>query len=408
MSEELHTGVVAAGAGDAPAEVAGAGTGASAAPPARPAAGAGGHVGSIDLLKFLLALAIIIDHAGRAFIGGTSYPLQNGGIACEVFFVISGCLLCASAERDEARSTRSLGEDTASFIWRKVKGILVPYLVTIVIYLVCWCEVHVGDLMAEGGVNEVLKGLFRLIPNLLLTSMAGIMQGTRLIDLTWYLSAMLLSMLVIYPLVRKLGGTYTKVVAPFCALMLMGYMYNMGGGGYKGIIDDYLGFMTHGLMRAFIGINWGCVAFELARSLAALDLTGLARGLLTCAVVLLCAVTVWVMACGGAEESYALVLLLPLLVGILYSRQMAGSALFDNRVCAYLGRSSMHLYLYHAAVRRVLVVFFPDVGYAAGLAIMLAGAFLMFVATDLVERACRRAVAASGFRLRDLFVKSAE
>lgn len=114
---------------------------------------AGGRIGSIDVLKFLLAVAIVIAHAGNGSFGEGPYHLQQAGIAVEGFFCISGCLLCISAESDAARSDGSLGKDTWQFLWRKVEGLIPPFIVAVVIYLCCWCADTGAALLAGGGAS---------------------------------------------------------------------------------------------------------------------------------------------------------------------------------------------------------------------------------------------------------------
>ena len=365
----------------------------------------GGHVGSIDVFKFALALAIAVLHAGQLFYGGDGYPLPMAGIAVEGFFVISGCLMCGSAARDASRSSgRTLGEGTVRFIGRKLKALLIPYLVLVVIYLSCWMFVSGMDILAEFGKKALLLKLLTFVPNLLLLSMAGIMQDKGLMGITWYVSAMLIAMAVIYPLLRKLGKNYTCLVAPISALLLMGYMYN-NGEVYKGTVN-FLACMPQGLMRAFISINLGCVAWEIAAWLQGLDLTRFSRGLLAVVAAGLCGLAWFVMEFGDDIHCFTLVLFMPVLVGILFSRQMAGSALFDNKMCAYLGRFSTYLYFYHVAVRKIIETAELAVSFGQGLAAMLVGSFLLFVATDAVECVARRLAREHRFSLKALFVNS--
>lgn len=364
-----------------------------------------GRVGSVDLLKFLLAVAIVIFHAGETF-GDEDALLPMGGIAVEAFFVISGCLMCASAERDAERSKEPLGVDTARFLWRKVKAILVPYCVMVPIYLVCWFLTTGRDLLLEEGKKALLLRLLDALPNAMLVYMAGIEQDQNLFNIVWYISAMLIAMLVIYPLLRHFGRTYTLVIAPATSLFLMGFMYNTAD-VYKGI-TNFLVFMPQGLMRAFIAINLGCVAWELSEKLKSLDLTRLSRVLLSVASVFLFLVLVFVMQFGESRSCYPMTLLMPLFIGILFSRQAAGAGVFDNAVSSYLGKASSYIYLYHTAVRRILVAAEADVTYVQAGCIMFFGAFAMFVVTDLLERLAKRIGANSGFRVSSLFVRAQE
>ena len=364
-----------------------------------------GRVGSVDLLKFLLAVAIVIFHAGETF-GDEDALLPMGGIAVEAFFVISGCLMCASAERDAERSEEPLGVDTARFLWKKVKAILVPYCVMVPIYLVCWFLTTGRDLMLEEGKKALLLRLLDALPNAMLVYMAGIEQDQNLFNIVWYISAMLIAMLVIYPLLRHFGRTYTLVIAPATSLFLMGFMYNTAD-VYRGI-TNFLVFMPQGLMRAFIAVNLGCVAWELSEKLKSLDLTRLSRVLLSVASVFLFLILVFVMQFGESESCYPMTLLMPVFIGILFSRQAAGAGVFDNAVSSYLGKASSYIYLYHTAVRRILVAAEADVTYTQAGCIMFFGAFAMFVVTDLLERLAKRIRANSGFRVSSLFVRAQE
>ena len=364
------------------------------------------RVGSIDVLKFLLALVIIAYHTGDTF-GGDSAPLSNGDFAVEVFFVISGCLMCMSAFRDAQRSTRGLGEDTASFMWRKIKALLVPYLVILFIYFSTWVVATGLDVLEESGPIGLINAMILLLPNFLLTTLAGVNIDSRLVGISWYISAMLIIMLATYPLVRKFGRTYTLVVAPFVALFFLGLMYHYSD-GYFGGIYGYLLYIPRGLVRAIIGINMGCVAYEICNKLKSLELTAFARVLLLVAVLALGVGLVFVFQHGDKLTYYSYELLLPLLIGIMFSQQMAGDAIFNNPVSTYLGKSSIYLYLYHTAVRRVCVLAHLPLSYAEALVVLVVGSFLLFVLTDLVERAVRSVFSRHGIKVSRLFVKTSE
>ena len=364
------------------------------------------YVGSIDLLKFFLAIAIVILHCGEVY-GGEDALLPMGGIAVEVFFIISGCLMCRTAQKDALESKKTLGEDTVYFLWKKVKSILVPYCVLVVIYLICWMYETGADLLLEEGKKAFLLKLLDYFPNIALVYMSGVMQDVHLINIAWYVSAMLLAMAVLYPLIRHFGKNYTLIVAPVSALFLMGFMYNAADGLYKGT-NEFLVFMPQGLMRAFIALNLGCVAYELAEKLRSLLLTKLSKILLTVGALFLCLVLLFVMQYGERQSCYPLTLLMPLLIGILFSKQMAGDAFFQNSVCTYLGRSSMYIYLYHVAVRRILLVTEVTLNYTQALLIMLIGAFVMFVVTDLIEHAVHSLMKKHHWKLSRCFVQAAD
>lgn len=365
------------------------------------------HVGSIDVLKFLLAIVIVLLHAGQQF-GGEEYHLAMGGIAVEAFFVISGCLMCMSAKKAETRSDGSpeaLGTETVQFLWKKIRELLVPYLIILIIYLICWYHTTGSNIAADEGVDVMLRGLFSLIPNMAFLSMSGILMDETLLMITWYISAMLLSMLIIYPLLRHYGKNYTLIAAPAVSLLLMGFMYHTSGDLYKGV-TRFLVFMPQGLMRAFIAINLGCIAYELSLKLRKACLTLLSRTLLTVSVILLCLITFLIMEYGTEHECYTLTLLYPILIGILFSGKITGNELLNNRLSTYLGKASLYRYFYHIAIRKVLIISGLNVSYAQASVIMLLGAFIMFILTDFLQHTTKSLLQKYHIRLSALFIRS--
>ena len=361
------------------------------------------RVGSVDVLKFLLAIVIALLHCGNTF-GDASAPFPMGGIAVELFFVISGCLMCMSAQRQSPFSRRRIGAETIRFLAKKIRDLLVPYCVMLIIYLVCRWITDGAAMLAHDGWSGVLSEFLICLPNLLFLSMSGILSDTKLIHITWYISAMLIAMLVIYPLLRRFGSAYRLIAAPAVSILLMGYMYHAAEGIYKGIYV-YKSFMMQGLMRAFITIHLGCVAYEISRKLKKEALTVLSRTLLTAAVILLCLLTYFVMQFGNEEVCYTLTLLSPMLIGILFSGQILGNACFNHKVCYYLGKASMYLYLYHVCVQRILLTAEISVTYVQAALIMIAGSFAMFVVTDLMQKAVRHLMQKHHISLRKYFIR---
>ena len=84
--------------------------------------------GSIDLMKFVFTLVIMLFHTNKLFGGGY--------IAVDFFFVVSGYLMAVSMEKRMTRQSQKpvpLGQDTVSFLLHKAGGIFPYYVVVFVL-----------------------------------------------------------------------------------------------------------------------------------------------------------------------------------------------------------------------------------------------------------------------------------
>lgn len=77
---------------------------------------------SLNLIRLLLAVVVIIGHAPRIVVGENLYNLQSlGDLAVNFFFCISGFLILASAQRNSLQG----------YIWRRVLRIYPAYIASI-------------------------------------------------------------------------------------------------------------------------------------------------------------------------------------------------------------------------------------------------------------------------------------
>ena len=116
----------------------------------------------------------------------------------EFFFVVSGLFMAASTLKPD--SNLSLGKDTFYFIKRKISG-LMPNI------YVAWVIAFVVEHIGEFHLITILIHLVQSFLELLLITETGL----RLFlanSVSWYLSAMLLGMLILYPLMKKYKDTF--------------------------------------------------------------------------------------------------------------------------------------------------------------------------------------------------------
>ena len=154
----------------------------------------------------------------------------------------------------------AIGKETLRFIVHKLKRIF-PY------YFVAWCigftVLHTAPVVSF---RQILKDLIQSIPAFLQLSVAGF-PVYQAIDPAWYISAMLLSMLVLYPLILIWKENFSLIIAPILAIGIYGFLFSkVGSLATINPLED--GFIYTGLMRGIAGICLGCMCFEGAQALS--------------------------------------------------------------------------------------------------------------------------------------------
>ena len=117
---------------------------------------------------------------------------EAGSIGVEFFFIVSGWLMTKKALKLNVENEK-LGENTFEFIWKKVKAFF-PYML---ISYICALILHIN-------ISHLRKyQIVNTIWDLLLLRISGIKYWHGVLGVAWYISAMLVCMIVLYPLIVK-------------------------------------------------------------------------------------------------------------------------------------------------------------------------------------------------------------
>ena len=90
--------------------------------------------------------------------------------------------------------------------------------------------------------------------------MAGI-GSTTFNAVMWYLSSMLISMAILYPLIRKYPDNMTKIILPVAVILMLGYLYQ--NYGTLRSPTQWIGFTYKGNIRAISEISMGVIGYEI-------------------------------------------------------------------------------------------------------------------------------------------------
>ena len=297
---------------------------------------------TIDLAKFIFSIIIVIYHS--ILLTDQRYiPLfQRGYIVVEFFFIVSGYLMAASASRNSDTPTNKLGTETAMFIFRKVKILFLYYIIAWVIsFVVVHCGYRVTlDRIVKDGMNAIWPFFF--------ANMSGL-DGFETVAATWYISAMLIVMFIIYPVLRAKNDLFIYAIAPALTIFIYGYLSKTFNGTphpYKWL--NIFGFGTYaGILRAIAGLSLGCTCFGIVKKIETVHITQLLRVLLT--IMEISAYITSLLAiqlAGNSRSDYLVVLAFAIAATLSFSNLTLTGKLFGENPARYLWMSNLSLAFY--------------------------------------------------------------
>lgn len=383
------------------------------------------HNVTIDFLRFLFSVIVVLHHS-RYVLGDDNCYFLGGSLAVEFFFFVSGYLLIVGADkagrkngagyllpdgvdmagRTEAAGletkgvgagttgicgkttgicgevtgigaeTTGIGAETLHFILHKIRSFLPEFLIA------WWIGFVLIGVVRQYGVLDYLKAFGNDFWELTLVKMSGLF--THGIDgAMWYLSAMLLGMAILYPLLRTKRDLMTHLVCPLLALFLYGYLCQAEGHPRDPAV--WLGLCYKGLVRAIAGLCTGVVICMAVRRLKRFSPSGLTKtgNALAIGVQLLCLILAirYMAEQEPSEYDYFYMFLLMLLVLISFSgfglESVLGNSQRLHLLSAFLGKYSLSLYLGHLYFAQHVNELLPEELYSGKIrmTVYLAAAF---------------------------------
>ena len=309
--------------------------------------------GKIELLRFVFSLIIMVYHFNNRFWEG-GYLFNDhislfcaGYIGVEFFFVLSGLLMGMSIDRKrtlepcDGQNDSDLGEETLSFLWRKVKGIL-PYHLLYIFMMFCQRLISV-----PGKIGSVL--LDHLLPDLFFLGRTGLMKETS--NNEWYLTTLFFAILLLYPLGRKFGKNFNLLCTPVIAIITLGYIMHSGETLCRS--REWIGWIYMANLRAIGELSLGLLSYEGYKKLKHRDYTTSQRVLLTI-LELGGYLIAFVFSCTVDLDKYGYYALLAMCISvpITFSQKafLGDSRLFQNKLCVFLGKLSIPIFLLQGTI----------------------------------------------------------
>ncbi len=295
--------------------------------------------GIISLWKFLFSIVIAFFH-GSQFYNGERNPFFFGGyISVEFFFIVSGFYL-AYTMLDSSGNKKDINQENAlSFTWGRIKGFL-PYIIIVFI-------LSLIIIVPNREVPYKLSELVNSVWNLFLLRTAGF-RSILLLGQFWYLTAYIISMSILYLLLKRFKEKFILNISPLIIVMGLGYL-NHNWLGLDHAYHIWNGYFYTGILRAFIELNIGFVIYLINQKLQKVDYTSLGKWLLTLVGEGLLLIVLFIISFIKTPKNYDYIMLffISIAITIFVSEKTYEYDILSVKFFYYLEKLSMPIFINH-------------------------------------------------------------
>ena len=294
------------------------------------------HNGIISLWKFIFACVIVLFHCSSFYQNYNNYFVKGGYIAVEFFFIVSGFYMAKKAFK---KQTKNIGKETIEYIWNVIKK-LIPYLAISYIATLIIKIVYDSHKIFEWA-NSIW--------NLLLLRQVGF-NSLLMNNQLWYLTSMILAIMILYPLLKKYKENFIYIVSPLIILIGLGYLNkNFGWRGLDHAYQIWDKIWYTGTIRAIIEFNIGFIIYLINKKCKKVEYTKTGIAILTITSNFLLALVIIMIQFLDNSKNYDYIMLLfiSIAIGIMISEKTKELKILSNKKIYYLEKISMPMYINH-------------------------------------------------------------
>lgn len=290
----------------------------------------------------MFSMMIVIFHAKVLATNGENPLFLYGAIGVEFFFITSGYLMTKKALSIK-KDCSNIGEETFEYIWKKIKAFFPYVLIAFIISLLVKNEYY------SYKKNKIINSVWAL----LFIDMGGI-KRPYILEQTWYISAMLISMIILYPLIRRYKRNFIYIVSPLIVIILGGWLSYT----YGDLRGPFLwtGIVYKGILRAFFELALGAIVYEFVNKIKNVNFTKHGKVFLTIIEVLGFVSIFIITNLNNASKKYDFIMLaiLAISIGVAFSEKTMFYKISNNKFCYYLEKLSLPIYLNHLWIITIL------------------------------------------------------
>ena len=304
--------------------------------------------GNISLWKFVFSIIIVIYHTSLFYSADKPPIFSIGYIGVEFFFLVSGYYLAKKALSNK-KVTKEIGIETFKYTFAKFKSFF-PYL--FITYIISMIILRITK---ELNIFFYTESIW----NLMLLNGFGVGK-VNLFGQIWYLTVYLISSMVLYPLIRKYRENYIYIFGTLISILGFVYLYKRGSLDLSHVHWD--GYMSLGLIRALIEMNFGTVIYVLSENTKKYKLTKFAKNLLGFVGNTIFITIVVSLFYIDRIRMYQYTIFLMMIIGvyILMIESETERKIFNNKFVYYLEKLSIIIFIFHSASIKIVQNFFLD------------------------------------------------
>ena len=290
----------------------------------------------IEFLRFFMALIIVFFHKYEAII-------PRGFLAVEFFFILTGYLMAKSLNKSNENDSNGslvnyIGHKIGAFYPELIIALLMGFIYDL--FSTCIVESNYRDF--------IVASLRNVLQNLALLRMTGIAGTWATCVPAWYLSSMIIALIILVPILRKHKQ-------PFLYLTLALLLYKIPMHQLKGLEEesfaDWVSFTYVGNIRAIAGILLGSVGYEVVKLSSNIKFSCLHRLIITILIPVLLTAFVAICFCKTGRFDAVAVCIHFVIVILVFSNLSYFNKVWKWRklhiCCCALGSLSLSLYLAH-------------------------------------------------------------
>lgn len=338
----------------------------------------------VDFLKLVFAIFVLINHTSVFIKDNTRidsmFLSYLGWIGVWFFFIVSGFLMVESVSKKNFASD-SAGKSSLRFVIGKFGSIAVPYLIAefllVVIYVI---------IIQRG---NAFLAILKTIPDDLAITASG--MRIRFNGPTWYISAMLISMLFLCYLLIKKRDFFLYVFSPLCSVLILGFMYMQE----SPLIDlnGRFGFFSGAILRAVAGLCSGVVAWLIYKKIVEAKDNHIYT-IIECLGWIVFIISIFFQLKRDNQLVFVTMIYMPALIAVSFSRKSLISKLFRFGWMKCFGKLSLLIYLNHYLAQQITLKWFSNYSYKICSLIMLGFTVLLICVAWVLELAVKRCIKA--------------
>lgn len=269
--------------------------------------------------------------------------MPRGYLAVEFFFILTGYLMANSlGKEDESNSKTTLFNYISHKIGAFYPELIIACFLGVLYNFISCCivENYYNAFIVESGKN--------VFQNLALLRMTGTVGLWATCVPAWYLSSMVIALIILVPILRK---HKQPIVCLVLCLLLYGLVMHHLKGLEENSFADWVLFTYAGNIRAIAGILFGLVAYEVVKYSSNIKFSYIHRLIITFLIPILFSAFVIICFCKTGAFDVAAACIHFLLIVICFSNISYFNIIFKWRklhiCCCLLGKFSLSLYLAH-------------------------------------------------------------